>query len=420
MLISFTVRNFLSIRDLQTLNLEARTDDHLEWSNVIQNGKHRLVKSVALFGPNASGKSNLLDALLWFRFLVVTSSRDSQAKDLIPVHPFAFSTETEASPSYAEIEFIQNEMVYRYGFQVTAEKVISEWLYRKRSSAREAKLFTRSEQEIHVSGWLKEAKGLEKHTRENSLFLSVCSQLNVPEAKSIMEWMQQLRYISGLAEQRYFRFTAKEFQRESKNTLLADIARIADPTIVSIRSEIEEPDMETRLQKADLLAAKSPRAEIKVTRQKYDANGEAAGSVEFDLKEDESQGTRKFIALCGPIVQTLEEGLVLIVDEMEARLHPKLTQAIVDLFHSSTNTKNAQLIFATHDVTLLDPDRFRRDQIWFCEKDAKGGTDVFQLAEFDSDLVRPTSKFGKQYMLGIFGAVPELLHLEEAVSNAKK
>ena len=142
------------------------------------------------------------------------------------------------------------------------------------------------------------------------------------------------------------------------------------------------------------------------------------GQQDFDLKADESEGTQKFIALSGPITHTLETGSILLIDELDARLHPRLTQAIVDLFHSPVNRHNAQLICATHDVTLMEPERFRRDQIWFCDKDKNGATELFSLGSFDVNQVRPNSKFSRQYMLGLFGALPNLAHFQEAAELA--
>ena len=156
------------------------------------------------------------------------------------------------------------------------------------------------------------------------------------------------------------------------------------------------------------------RADIKTSHMKLDGDGKPVGLVEFDLSDEESQGTQKFIALTGPITHTLEEGAILVVDELQARLHPLLTQAILALFHGPANPLNAQLICATHDVMLMDPQRLRRDQIWFCAKDERGTTDLYTLADFDPDQVRPTTKFSRQYLLGIFGAVPKLAHFEEA------
>ena len=220
--------------------------------------------------------------------------------------------------------------------------------------------------------------------------------------------MNRLRILSGLSESGFFAFTAQQLQNPQYQEHLLQLARTADFNITALRSEIDQ----------------TPNAKhksmIKTSHQKHDADGKPVGMVEFDLREDESQGTQKFIALAGPISHTLEEGSILVVDELEARLHPLLTQAIVALFHSPANRHNAQLIFTTQDVLLMEPTLLRRDQIWFCEKDDQGATDLYTLADFDPNQVRPTSKFSRQYLLGIFGAVPKLAHFEEAAADVAK
>ena len=137
------------------------------------------------------------------------------------------------------------------------------------------------------------------------------------------------------------------------------------------------------------------------------------GSVEFDVEEQASQGKKRFIALAGPLHHTIEEGSILVVDEFEARLHPLLTRAIFEWFHSPAHQGTAQLIVATHAVGLMDPEFLRRDQVWFCDKDKQGATSLYCLAEFDSNTVRPTTKFNKQYLLGLLGAVPKLALTKE-------
>lgn len=319
-----------------------------------------------------------------------------------------------------------NGFDYRYGFEVTPTAVESEWLYRKSPSAKEAKLFTRDGQKFETSASnFKEGKGLESRTRPNALFLSVCAQFNGEESVKILKWMGRFRHVSGLNERGFYTFTAERLQVPKHREQLLELAQKADFNIQSLRSELEQVaedklpvGMAAELKKRILSEVVS--ASIKTTHQKLDAEKQAVGEVEFDLQEDESSGTQKFIALCGPIMHTLEEGSILMVDELEARLHPRLTQAIIDLFHSPVNKRNAQLVCATHDVTLLDPERFRRDQVWFCEKDQAGATDLFTLADIDSNLVRPTSKFSRQYMLGFFGAVPQLAHFQEAAAHATK
>jgi hypothetical protein len=154
--------------------------------------------------------------------------------------------------------------------------------------------------------------------------------------------------------------------------------------------------------------------DIKTRHVQFDPDGKEVGIVEFDLKVDESEGTKKFVSLSGPLHEAVTDGAVLVIDEFDARLHPLLTQAIVEWFHGPQNTSRAQLIIATHDVLLMDPERIRRDQVWFCDKDEKGATHLYSLAEFDPKDVRPTSQFGRQYLLGLFGAVPHPALLKAA------
>jgi uncharacterized protein len=428
MLIAFSVENFRSIRDLQTLSLvEPRLDHHLEWSNLVTVGNRRVVKTAAIFGPNASGKSNVLRAMIWFRQFILTSSKEGQAGEAIDVQPFRLSTITENAPSHFEIEFFLGGHEYRYGCQVTAERVESEWLFRKLPTAKAAKLFTREGKVFDVSHeFFKEGVGLEERTRNNALFLSVCAQFAGPEATKVMGWMQRFRWLSGLSEDGFLAFTANRLTHPGHQERILELAQKADFNIASLRSEVEEPGWDgipAELPAAGGMQASAQRPirpEIKTTHEKRDPSGAVVGRVEFDLRSDESQGTQKFIALSGPISHTLEEGAILIVDELEARLHPLLTQAVVDLFHSPVNRKNAQLIFAAHDVTLLDPERFRRDQIWFTEKDEEAATDLYPLSEFEPAQVRAGSKFSRQYMLGLFGAVPKLAHFQEAAAHATR
>ncbi len=150
--------------------------------------------------------------------------------------------------------------------------------------------------------------------------------------------------------------------------------------------------------------------------KRFSEKNQVCENVEFNFKNEESAGTQKLVAMSGPFLRTLEDGSVLFVDELEARLHPLLTKALVGLFNDPENQKTAQLIYATHDEGLLDSARIRRDQVWFVEKDEIGASRLFSLAEFK---VRKEAKFGKEYLLGQFGAVPHLRDPQGALTNVK-
>ena len=207
-----------------------------------------------------------------------------------------------------------------------------------------------------------------------------------------------------------FNFTARRIKGTKHHELIVELAKRADLGILGLALEIR-PFPETVLEglSEDMRKRLPPEfAEIKVLHRKFGPNNEPAGEVAFDLQNLESGGTKKFVALLGHLCTRLEGGGIVVIDEFDAKLHPLLTRAIVSLFLSSANQGNAQLIIATHDTHLMDPDLFRRDQIWFTQKDEFGATTLYSLAEFDPNQVRPTSKFNQQYLLGIFGAVPKI------------
>lgn len=425
MLLNFSIENFRSIKDRQTLNLEATVDDELESSHVCEHDGIRVLRSAAVYGPNASGKSGLMDSMSRMRDFVLWSAHEGQI-DKILVEPFLLHETTEKAPTTVEWEFLWKGSRYRYGFSADAATVHAEWLFRRRSTAKEARLFTREGQEIKVNAaHFREGLVLKKYekdlgnppVRENALVLSVVAQFNGQTSKEILAWFAQLRFTSGLSDRRHFFFTANRLKDAASRKKLLSFAQRADFNITDLSSEVGElsPD-KLPAQIADELKAKYSNfvtAEIKTKHPRYGKDGKPAGSVEFDLVDQESQGTQKFIALSGPLHHMIEEGSILVVDEFEARLHPLLTRAIFEWFHSPANRCTAQLIIATHDVGLMDPEFLRRDQVWFCDKDKQGATSVYCLAEFDSNTVRPTTKFNRQYMLGLLGAVPKLALTKE-------
>jgi AAA15 family ATPase/GTPase len=425
MLIKFTVGNYKSFKEKATLSLEATPDDWLEEDNIAKFGDIRLVKAAAVYGANAGGKSNFLEAMGRMRNWVLGSSKDAQSVEKIPVTPFRLHEDTEAAPTFFETVFLQSGTRYRYGFEATAAVIVSEWLFSQKDSIRETRLFTRDNEQIDASDAFKEGKGLEKRTRPNALFLSVVAQFNGDVAGDILNWMYRFRNISGLDDAYFMKFTADRLKEADYGSLIQELTRKADigierlksmdlPAVAAVRQL--PPGMPTEIRQ-QLLSGELSAFSIKTYHLKHGKDPQSSVPVEFDLRLDESAGTQKFVALTGPFLHTLKNGLTLFVDELEARLHPLLTKALVAMFNSSANTKNAQLIFATHDEGLLDPRRIRRDQVWFVEKDDMGASRLYSLAEFK---LRKEAKFGKEYLLGQFGGVPHLGDFQEALTNAGK
>jgi len=410
MLIEFSVANVLSFKDRVTFSMVASNDDALQESNVFEWGKRRLVKSAVVYGANASGKSNLLNAMGFMRHVVLSSSKDTQANEEINVGAFKLSTECEGMPSFFEIVFIQNGDTYRYGFEADRKRIHSEWLFTV-PKTKEAELFVRKGKKIKVNlTRFKEGRDLEAKTRENALFLSVCAQFNGEISKELLLWFKNFRFVHGLRDYAYLGVTVDKLKTPEQKRRLMEITRIADLCIDDIEGSKEKltieklpKDMPEEV-KRDIVKQDITEVELKTTHQKFGKDNEKVDTVIFDLEENESGGTQKFLNMAGPLLDTLETGSILVIDELDARLHPLLTRLVVTLFNSQANNKNAQLIFASHDTTSLNNKLFRRDQIWFTEKNPYGVTSLYSLIELRG--VRKEVSFGKDYILGKYGAIP--------------
>jgi len=424
MLIEFRVGNYLSFKNPVTFSMEAASISEHEEDNVFEFDKYKLLKSAVIYGANASGKSNLIKAMSFMEMFVFNSSKDTQAKEPIKVENFRLSTETENEPSFFEIEFICDQKKFRYGFEVDKNRVHSEWLFFT-PSRREAKLFVRDENSIQISTRsFKEGKGLEEKTRSNALFLSVVAQFNGEISTKILNWFRVFKNISGLDDQSYKKFSASQFKNEDFRQKFVKYLKIADFGIDDITvddSEISElrealgkvgKVLQSKLdEKIDMDIFIDIFVEISTLHSKYDDKHKKIPSkVIFKLK-NESEGTQKFFGILRPILDTLDEGSILVVDELDARFHPLITRFIIQLFHSKqTNPNNAQLIFATHDTNLLTNKLFRRDQIWFTEKDQYDATDLYSLVEYKN--VRKDAIYEKDYIAGKYGAVPFIKNFE--------
>ncbi len=415
MLQQFTIANWASFKDAMTLSLEASTDTEHEELSVISVCEKRLLKSAVIYGANASGKSNLITAMQFCRTFVLTSSREGQVDEEIPVDPYRLSVGYDKRPSHFEIIFLQGGTRFRYGFEADRSSVHAEWLFSSTSS-REAELFVRENGDIKFNAdRFREGKGLAEKTRPNALFLSVVAQFNGEISGNVVKWFRDFRFISATRNPA-LRFTVERLADTSFAARVLDMSRVADLAIEGLVPKIT-PNAEEDLPGLVVqrrVYIRSREVELKTQHKQFDSNNQLSGLVEFDLEKNESDGTKKFLSMTGPLIDALDTGKVLMVDELDARLHPLLSRAIVMLFNNSKNQSNAQLIFATHDTNLLNRQFFRRDQVWFTEKDSFGATNLYSLAEFK---VRKDASFGKDYILGKFGAIPFIGDIDSISRN---
>ncbi len=418
MLIEFRVGNYRSFKDIVTFSMVASAIKEHPDDNIfsIDNSNLNLLKSGVIYGSNASGKSNLIEAMGFMKFFIMSSSKETNIGNKIGVERFRLSSETDKKPSFFEITFIQEGIEYRYGFEVEQEKVQSEWLFSSPKN-KERRLFTRDGKDFTIGTYFKEGKKFKDLTRENALLLSVAAQFNGEISTKIFEWFLKLKIISGL-EDNYSGFSIEKLDdRDFKNKILK-LLNIADIDINDIQKK--KVNMPVKFLQEELIKIfppdiieKSEKIEavsLHTLHKKYNEKKEFSAFEEFDFSNNESHGTQKLFNLSGPIIDALTHGKILIVDELSARLHSKLTQNIIKLFNSHKNSKNAQLIFATHDLSLLRKELFRRDQIWFTEKDPYGVTDLYSLVEYKlpktKGKVRNDASYARDYILGKYGAVP--------------
>ncbi|MRS05051.1 ATP-binding protein, partial [bacterium] len=352
---------------------------------------------------------------------VLISSKESQADEPIRISPFRLDRASEQKPSFFEIIFRLDDTSYRYGFEVTSEKVETEWLFYS-PHGKETKLFIREGNDIKPSRGFKGGQAAKKLTRSNALFISVSAQFNSETAINVLSWFKSVGVISGLDDSGYEDFTAKKFSEDPKfRTNILDLIKGFDVGINNVIIEqvnINDPkvfpeDMPQELKEYVIKQMKDSEGFVnfKSVHQRDCGNGKT-DEIPFDM-DDESEGTQKLFFLSGPIIDTLSQGKLLIIDEIEARMHTLLTRKLISMFNSEINNPNhAQLIFATQDTNLLSNKLFRRDQIWFVEKDEMGSSHLYSLAELK---VRKERDYENDYLQGRYGGIPMLGEMRQTM-----
>ena len=418
MLIGFSVGNYKSFKETVTLSMVASSiseeDKELDENNVFPiNDKLSLLKSAAIYGANASGKSSLVAAINFMKWFVLNSSKETQVSDAIDIEAFRLSTETEKEPSFFEIVFILEDKTFRYGFEVNARQVVSEWLFQADDS--EEKMLFERDFDNYILDDFPEGQGISDKTRSNALFLSVVAQFNGKISGKILLWFSKtLQLISGLQDTQYRKETLESFENAGHRHDIIEFIKKLDLGILDI-VRVNPPSKFSSIYEISFYLNYGIKTTAYTSHPKYDADGKQTSMELFDIEKHESEGTKKLFALAGILLDTLRTGKILLIDELDARLHPLITRELICLFNSNeTNPHNAQLIFTTHDTNLLSSKTFRKDQIWFTEKDNKGATDLYSLVEYK---VGKNASFERDYIMGKYGAIPFLGNFKELIGE---
>lgn len=400
MLLEFRCSNFLSIKEEIVLNISTVNayTEHSD-SHIIQNiGRTdiKLLKSIAIYGSNGGGKSNLIRAMDFMKELLRSSFKDSlepTAEKKIWNYYHRLSTETVDKPSTFEISFLIEGIIYRYGFSVHEWTITKEWLYK--TEKRETMLFERigMDFKINESGFAEGDRY--KDVNPNVLLLNYLAQHNAFESSKIFKWFRGLNIMDGLNDVYVKSYTRKLLETNEQFGKWINYAlRFLEIKNISIEEN-----------------------ELVAVHQKYDENKFVAGQVNFRVDTEESAGSRKLIYLLGGLFTTLRQGTLFVIDEFDSKLHPNLSRKLVELFHKY-NVNGAQFIIAAHDPTILDNEIYRRDQIWFIDKNQFGASELYPMSQFkaSSNGLRGTSDYRKMYLNCHFGAAESMDISDELIN----
>ena len=414
MLVEFSVTNFRSIKEETRLSLVASRDKKHGDSNVVEpklaeNGRPIwLLRSAAIYGANASGKTNLLRGLQTMRDIVLDASG---SLDELPVTPFRFDPECHTLPTSFEVICVADGVRYQYGFSATPHEVTDEWLYAW-PSGRMQVWFERSRSETSGEpSWKLGGKLMgdrevwRRATRPQALFLSTAVSLNSTQLQPLFDWFRKRLHVASVSG--WGPDFSVKYCRETDQADIVDFLSAADLAVADIRivekdfsPEMLPKDMPSELKDlAEKLAGEGTWVDVFLRHQTIGGR-----SAELDIDE-ESHGTQKMFALAGSWLDSLAKGNVIVFDELHDNLHPALVRFLVSRFHDpAENPHGAQLVFSTHDTSILDRDMFRPDQIWFCERNEHLETRLFPLSDFR--LRRDVENLEKAYLAGRFGALP--------------
>ena len=420
MLIEFNVKNYRSIKDKMTLSMVASNSDKTSLPNNLIKGvlkNDNLLRSALIYGANASGKTNVLLALNFFKRHVLLSANNPKGSG-IKFEPFKLEDNSKKNPTEMGIAFLKNGIRYIYEISFNKERVVYESL-QSYESIRPKILFKRHfnkpktkdvskyhkihEYYYYFPEYTKKQKEIANNTNENTLYLSKTRTENFKLTDDVYEWFDNLVFMGPDSVGEDFTLRLSEKSEKYKNLIL-NALNIADFAIDNFKSESTLVNYEELPKQIKSLLAQNPDIKHlnKLLRNEFWVYHKGKP---FDFMSEESEGTKKMFSIIGPIIDALEKGKVMIFDEFEVKLHPDLNKFILDLFHNPTqNKQNCQLIFTTHNTNLLDLDNIRRDQVWFTEKNPKScATELYSLLEFKP---RKDKNIERGYLAGKYGALP--------------
>ena len=404
MLIQFSFKNFKSFKDETTLDMTASSiKEHL--NKVIEKDNNKYLKVTAIYGANASGKSNVIEAFSHMKKIILDSFTEEAKWKNIPLKRFNFDEKSKNSTSMFEVFFKYNNETYQYGFELDNYSIKEEWLYKeKKIKYKKFELvFARENNEFELSKELKIYGEMLNGLSEKTLILSFLANIKIEDIKNTYEWFKETKVLNletFNAKDSLSRFLPKELldgnlaTKENFNNFLSDI----DVGIKDIKIEETNNDENNKYNIFSVHLNNDNQAK------------------EYLPISEESDGTLKMISLYSDIENCINRGGTIFIDELDAKLHPLLTKYLIQKFHNKiTNPNNAQLIYTTHDVVNLKKENFRRDEVWFVEKNSKNESSLYSLVEYkiDNTKIRNDASYDKDYLLGKYGALPLLKEFEE-------
>ncbi|MBI9030713.1 ATP-binding protein [bacterium] len=412
MLIEFSVENYLSFKDKITFSMLASSRKPSEENKdaLFDANNQRFIKSAIIFGANASGKSNFLKALHFmkskilsaFSQEVVSNFKLDSACDALPLS-FEIVFLVENKSSLSNLDYLE----FRYGFSIKKEVIENEWLF-GRFTAQESMLFIRKGNQFEIGSKYKEAKKVYKtlgKINQELMFLKVMADIKGEEddiTSMVIGFFQKINNITFIRDMNLWTVTQAVSENPRLKKMILNMLKVVDLGIEDFL--VLDEDFLYNHARNEYVKTIRKRKKLKSIHKVYDNQVLTNNTVEFDFNEDESEGTRRFFAIIGPLIEALDKSEIVIIDELDSKMHPLLLLFIIKLFNSSFNKRCAQLIATAHNTILLDKDILRRDQIYFAEKSLSGISSIYSLSDFQH--YRKDATYSKDYLLGKLGAIP--------------